>query len=103
MSELPDAALPGARTLRRALRGAALGGAPVTAFVSNTPGEYRAEAILAAVTAQYRAIASRDYGIEVVDVRLRRLDFPERNRQSVFARMKSERVGLSMKLRSEGE
>jgi membrane protease subunit HflC len=83
--------------------GAALGGAPFTAFVSTAPGEYRAEEILATVTRQYRDIAARDYGIEVVDVRLRRLDFPERNRQSVFARMKSERMGISMKLRSEGE
>ena len=83
--------------------GAALGGAPFTAFVSTTPGEYHAEDILATVAAQYRDIALRDYGIEVVDVRLRRLDFPARNRQAVFARMKSERMGMSMKLRSEGE
>jgi len=83
--------------------GAALGSAPFTAFVSDAAGDYRAEEILVAVTSQYREIAARDYGIEVVDVRLCRLDFPERNRDSVFARMRSERVGLSMKLRSEGE
>src|SRR5262249_39702339 len=52
---------------------------------------------------QYREIARRDYGIDVVDVRLRRLDFPEQNRGSVFARMKSERVRISMQYRSEGE
>jgi membrane protease subunit HflC len=39
----------------------------------------------------------------VVDVGLRRLDFPEQNRASVFARMKSERVRMSMRYRSEGE
>ena len=83
--------------------GAALGGAPFPAFVSTAPGEYRAEAILADVTRQYREIAWRDYGIEVVDVRLRRLDFPEQNRASVFARMKSERIRISMQYRSEGE
>src|SRR5262245_12626070 len=83
--------------------GAALGGAPFSAFVSTVPGEYRAEAILASVTRQYREIARRDYGIDVVDVRLRRLDFPEQNRGSVFARMKSERVRISMQYRSEGE
>jgi modulator of FtsH protease HflC len=83
--------------------GAALGGAPLTAFVSTVPGEYRAEAILADVTRQYRDIALRDYGIDVVDVRLRRLDFPEQNRASVFARMKSERIRISMQYRSEGE
>src|SRR6266545_743927 len=83
--------------------GAALGGAPFPAFVSTAPGEYRAEAILAGVTRQYREIAWRDYGIDVVDVRLRRLDFPEQNRASVFARMKSERIRISMQYRSGGE
>ena len=83
--------------------GAALGAAPFPAFVSTAPGEYRAEAILADVTRQYRQIAWRDYGIDVVDVRLRRLDFPEQNRASVFARMKSERIRISMQYRSEGE
>ena len=83
--------------------GAALGGAPFAAFVSTSPGEYRAEAVLAGMTRQYRELALRDYGIEVVDVRLRRLDFPEQNRGSVFARMKSERVRMSMQYRSEGE
>src|SRR2546427_6775014 len=47
--------------------------------------------------------ALRDYGIDVVDVGLRRVDFPEQNRASVFARMKSERVRISMRFRSEGE
>ena len=83
--------------------GAALGGAPFAAFVSTAPGEYRAEAVLAGMTRQYRELALRDYGIDVVDVRLRRLDFPEQNRASVFARMKSERVRISMQYRSEGE
>jgi membrane protease subunit HflC len=83
--------------------GAAFGSAPVSAFVSVAPGQYRAEAILAEVTRQYRELARRDYGIEVVDVGLRRLDFPEQNRLAVFSRMKSERVRMSMKYRSEGE
>jgi modulator of FtsH protease HflC len=83
--------------------GAALGGAPFGAFVSTAPGEYRAESVLAGMTRQYRELALRDYGIDVVDVRLRRLDFPEQNRASVFARMKSERVRISMQYRSEGE
>jgi membrane protease subunit HflC len=83
--------------------GAALGQAPFSAFVSTAPGEYRAEEILGKVTRQYREIARRDYGIDVVDVRLLRLDFPEQNRASVFARMKSERVRMSMRYRSEGE
>src|SRR2546430_13625053 len=77
--------------------GGALGGAPFAAFVSTAPGEYRAEAVLAGVTRQYREIALRDYGIDVVDLRLRRLDFPEQNRASGFARIRAERVRLSLR------
>lgn len=83
--------------------GAALGRTPLAAFVSINPGEYQAEAILKMVAEQIRETALRDYGIAVVDVRLQRLDFPEKNRLSVFSRMKSERGRVSMRYRSEGE
>jgi modulator of FtsH protease HflC len=83
--------------------GAAFGNAPMSAFVSIIPGQYQAETILAEVTRQYRELARRDYGIDVVDVGLRRLDFPEQNRLAVFSRMKSERAQMSMRYRSEGE
>src|SRR3989442_2128115 len=46
--------------------GAALGGAPFSAFVSTAPGGYRAEAVLDGVTRQYRELALRDYGVDVV-------------------------------------
>jgi len=83
--------------------GAAIGRSPLNAFVSVEPGAYRAEAILAEVGAKCREIALRDYGIEVVDVQLRRFDFPKQNRLPLYARMKSERGRISMKYRSEGE
>jgi modulator of FtsH protease HflC len=82
--------------------GAALGRHPLTAFVS-TEGDDQAEGVLAEVAAKVREAARRDYGIEVVDVQLRRFDFPERNRLRVYARMKSERGRISMKYRSEGD
>jgi membrane protease subunit HflC len=83
--------------------GAAVGGNPLPAFVSVEPGAYRAEAILAQVTAHCREIALRNYGIDVVDVQLRTFDFPKQNRLPVYSRMKSERGRISMKYRSEGE
>ena len=83
--------------------GAAIGREPLSSFVATAEDEYRADAILAEVAENCRRVAARDYGIDVVDVQLQRLDFPERNRLSVFARMKSERVRISMKYRSEGE
>ena len=83
--------------------GAAIGRSPLSAFVSVEPGAYRAEAILAEVDGKCRDTARRDYGIEVVDVQLRRFDFPKQNRSPLYARMKSERGRISMKYRSEGE
>jgi len=83
--------------------GAAVGRNPLPAFVSVEPGAYRAEAILAQVTAHCREIALRNYGIDVVDVQLRTFDFPKQNRLPVYSRMKSERGRISMKYRSEGE
>ncbi len=49
------------------------------------------------------AIASSQYGIEVVDVRIRRLAFPDLNRIAVFERMRAERQRIAVKYRSEGE
>jgi membrane protease subunit HflC len=49
------------------------------------------------------ANALRQYGIRVVDVRVKRLNLPEQNRQSVFARMRAERERIARQYRAEGE
>ena len=46
---------------------------------------------------------ARGYGIEVIDVRVRRVDLPEKNEQNVFSRMRTERERLAKKFRAEGE
>jgi len=43
------------------------------------------------------------YGIEVVDVRIRRVDLPRENEASIYARMEAERKRQANKFRSEGE
>ena len=48
-------------------------------------------------------VATRDYGIEVVDVRIRRVDLPSQNEESIYARMDAERKRQANKFRSEGE
>jgi membrane protease subunit HflC len=45
----------------------------------------------------------RDFGIEIVDVRIKRADLPEKNEQNVFRRMKAERERLAKKFRAEGD
>ncbi len=42
------------------------------------------------------------FGIEVIDVRIRRADLPEANSQAVYERMKSQREQEAKKIRSEG-
>ena len=43
------------------------------------------------------------YGIEVIDVRIRRVDLPQQNEASIYARMEAERKRQANKFRSEGE
>ncbi|MBT3232900.1 MAG: protease modulator HflC [Calditrichaeota bacterium] len=46
---------------------------------------------------------ARDYGIEVIDVRIKRADLPEQNERSVYERMRAERKRIANRYRSEGE
>ena len=60
------------------------------------------ELIMEEVTRE-SAIATKPYGIEVVDVRLKRVDLPQNNEQSIYRRMQAERIRQANKFRSEGE
>ncbi|MBC8322415.1 MAG: protease modulator HflC [Candidatus Marinimicrobia bacterium] len=44
-----------------------------------------------------------EYGIKVVDVRIKRVDLPRENEMSIYARMDAERKRQANKFRSEGE
>ena len=44
-----------------------------------------------------------DFGIEIIDVRIGRTDLPGETSQSVFNRMRSDRVAQAAQLRAEGE
>jgi membrane protease subunit HflC len=46
---------------------------------------------------------AREYGIEIVDVRIKRADLPEKNELNVFNRMRSERERQAKKYRAEGD
>jgi membrane protease subunit HflC len=60
------------------------------------------EAIMASVKGKLKAIAEAEYGIEIVDVRIKRIELAQEVRNSVYLRMETERKGLANKLRSEG-
>jgi modulator of FtsH protease HflC len=60
------------------------------------------EGLTRAVLAEVRKTTPQ-YGIEVVDVRIKRLNYVESVREKVYARMISERKRIAARFRSEGE
>jgi membrane protease subunit HflC len=61
----------------------------------------RRDDIMQRITTQLTAQAP-DFGVEVVDVRIGRTDLPDTTSQSVYNRMRSERVAQAAQLRAEG-
>lgn len=60
------------------------------------------EKIMAEVT-NGTAEAAKQFGISVIDARIKRVDLPEEVQASVFARMKAERERIAKRYRAEGE
>ncbi len=83
--------------------GTSLGHVEFAALINIDPSQDGLGELDAELLERCRATAAAEYGIEVVDVRVRRLGFPERNRISVFERMRAERKRIAVKYRSEGE
>tara|TARA_B110000444_G_C18840470_1_gene598599 strand:+ start:2254 stop:3132 length:879 start_codon:yes stop_codon:yes gene_type:complete len=57
--------------------------------------------VMALITKQLMKQAAQ-FGIEVIDVRIGRTDLPETTSQSVYNRMRSQRIAEAAKLRSQG-
>jgi membrane protease subunit HflC len=83
--------------------GAAVGNAPMDAFISTTPGKVEIGALSERVGAAVDAVARRSFGIQVVDLRINGVFLPAQNRASVIDRMRAERARIATKYRSEGE
>ena len=60
------------------------------------------DAIMAKVTAETNVKAG-EYGLEVVEVRIKRTDLPPEIANSIFNRMRTERQRIAMEYRSEGK
>jgi membrane protease subunit HflC len=60
------------------------------------------EGLMTSVATQVRSQAEA-FGVNVVDVRIKRADLPPQVQESVFARMRAERDRVAKKHRSEGE
>lgn len=53
--------------------------------------------------AQASNTKAQEYGIEIVDVRIKRTDLPTENEQAVYARMRAERERQAREYRAQGE
>ena len=74
----------------------ALGRYTLTEVVSTERGQIMEQ------VAQKCNMLLKDYGIEVVDVRIKRTDLPPENQRAIFGRMNAERERQAKKYRSEG-
>jgi membrane protease subunit HflC len=83
--------------------GDALGQNDFSALVSVQPEHRRWSQILESIRDACRASMERTYGIEIVDIKIQRLNFPDQNRRNVFDRMRAERQRIAARYRSEGE
>jgi membrane protease subunit HflC len=87
----------------RAEVGAAMGSHELSAFLSTEAGDVVMDSITARITRRAAVKAREGYGIDVQAIRIKRLNFPEENRQAVFRRMEAERERIARQYRSEGE
>jgi membrane protease subunit HflC len=61
------------------------------------------EPLMLAVAERTGAKARSEFGIRIVDVRIKRADLPREVQESVYARMRAERDRIAKQYRSEGE
>lgn len=82
---------------------ASIGTENLDSLIAPSVNQLQTPSMLAFLTYATDRAALGQYGIHVVDVRIKRLNFPEQNRESVFARMRAERERIAMQYRAEGE
>jgi membrane protease subunit HflC len=82
---------------------AALGTHDLESIVSTNLQTVKADEMLDRLSSLTDRAALEQYGIAVVDVRIKRLNLPEQNKQSVYARMRAERERIARQYRAEGE
>ncbi len=80
-----------------------LGNYELSALLSVKSGEMQLDSIMRKIEEACAGMAAAQYGIEIVDFRIKRVNFPEQNRNSVFERMRAERKRIATRYRSEGE
>jgi membrane protease subunit HflC len=81
--------------------GIGVGNYDLSSLISTNPEEIQFGPMMEEVK-EVVSQKAEDYGIEISDVKVTLLNFPERNKLSVFRRMKAERERIAKGYRSEG-
>ena len=82
--------------LGAALRGA-MGDALITEIITTRRNELMQE------VKDTTSEQAKNFGIKIIDVRIKRADFPKKNAEKVYNRMRSERMQQAQRIRAEGE
>lgn len=83
--------------------GAALGRNDFSVLITTDETHRRWTEFMDTIRDRCKQRVENDYGIEIVDIKIQRLNFPEQNRKNVFDRMRAERETIAARYRSEGE
>ena len=81
--------------------GISLGKYDLSSLISTAPDKIKFGRMMAEVKKEISRKA-KDYGTKIADVKVTLLNFPERNKLSVFRRMRAERERIAKGYRSEG-
>jgi len=81
---------------------AEIGKTRLTQLVSLEPGKIEWDAITARVLEPLKPLAREQFGIDLVDVRIRRFGYPASVTPAVFAEIRSERERVAVQYRAEG-
>lgn len=81
---------------------AEIGRTQFSQLVSLEEGGVEIESLTQRVTDAVRASSAEQFGIEVVDVRLKRFNYPEAVKPAVYAEIRSERERVAVQYRAEG-
>jgi membrane protease subunit HflC len=84
-------------------QGKVLGRSNLSELISVNPEDIRLEMISSNIRKTCDEKAMAECGVKVVDFRIKRINYPEQNRNSVFERMRAERKQIATRYRSEGE
>jgi membrane protease subunit HflC len=82
--------------------GKVLGQHELSALLSIDASELKLDDITEQIRSTCADQAGREYGVQLVDFRIKRIVFPEQNRSAVFERMRAERKRIATRYRSEG-